>query len=263
MDKRFPRLSRNEAKLIRSLGSRKRRAEEAAFLLEGIRTVEELVAARGEAELVVISSVLESTERGRELLDRLSGTGWRIAVTSDRELERLSDTESPQGVLAVVHKPARRLSELQPASEAILLILDGVADPGNLGTLVRTAAALGVSWVVALPGTVDPWNPKAVRASAGALFHVPVSQEGWPATSVWLRERDFTILCADPDGTPVRRGDPRRARVALVLGSEPRGLSAEVVATCDQRVAVELAGGVESLNVAIAGAILLDRLRYD
>lgn len=261
MDERFPRLTRNEAKLIRGLGSRKRRAEEDAFLVEGIRTLEELVTTRGRAELVVVSPGLEGTERGLELLERLADTGSRIAVTSDYELERLCDTESPQGVLAVARKSARRLSDLEPAHDATLLILDHLADPGNLGTLVRTAAGLGLSWVVALPGTVDPWNPKAVRASAGALFRIPVSQERWPATLVWLRQHDFAILCADPDGAPLRRGDPRPARVALVLGNEPRGLSAAVVSACDRRVAVDLPGRVESLNVAIAGAILLDRLR--
>lgn len=261
MDERFPGLSRNEAKLIRRLGSRKRRAEEAAFLVEGVRPVEELIAAGGPSQLAVVSPILESTERGRELLEALSAAGCRIAVTSDHELERLADTETPQGVLAVAEKPTRRLAELEPADAATILILDRVADPGNLGTLVRTAAALGVGWIVALPGTVDPWNPKAVRASAGALFRIPVSEERWPDVLVWLRRREFAILCADPGGTPVRRREAKRGRIALVLGNEPRGLSAEVVSGCDRRVAVELPGGVESLNVAVAGAILLDRLR--
>jgi TrmH family RNA methyltransferase len=253
-------ITRAQAKLIRRLRSRKRREEEGRFLVEGVRLVEELLAAEEGVELIVTSPALAATPRGRALLGRVAAGPWTRAEVSDAEFGRLADTETPQGVLAVARKPARRLAEFRPGERAAVLVLDRVGDPGNLGTLLRTAHALGVDWVVALPGTVDPWNPKAVRASAGSLFRLPVSHEPWREVAVWLRERGFAILCADAGGEPVARPGPRPARFALVLGNEPSGLSDEVLRDSDRRVAVKLPRDVESLNVAIAGALLLDRL---
>ncbi|NIT63751.1 MAG: RNA methyltransferase, partial [Gammaproteobacteria bacterium] len=102
-------------------------------------------------------------------------------------------------------EPDLSLEAYRPRSRGAVLVFDRIADPGNLGTLVRTAQALGVGWAVALPGSVDPWSPKAVRASAGSIFHLSVSREPWPDVMNWLRGHGFAILCADPGGVPVRR----------------------------------------------------------
>ncbi len=253
-------ISRSQAKLIRKLKLRKRREQELAFLVEGVRLVEELLSADWEVEFAVTAPGLSETPRGRQLLEAVEQKGWKRAEVSDSELRDLADTETPQGVLAVARRPLRRLAEFQPPSRAALLVFDRVADPGNLGTLLRAAQALGVVWAVALPGTVDPWNPKAARASAGSLFRLPVSQESWREVVARLREREFTILSADSSGDPVGRiGDPPD-RFALVVGNEPSGLSPEVRRDSDRLVAVPLPGGMDSLNVAIAGALILDRL---
>lgn len=253
-------ISRNQAKLIRKLASRKHREARDLFLVEGVRHVEELLNASWPVELALVAPCLSETERGRALLDRMKAVGWKLADTSDRELERLAPTESPQGVLVVAVSPRRNLEEYEPAPNSTILIFDRLADPGNLGTLIRTAHALGVDWAVALPGTVDPWNPKAVRASAGSLFHLPVSRQDWESVVHWLRKHGFDILCADAEGEPVSRGARPGTPFALVLGNEPTGLSEATSGECDRRVAVSLPASVESLNVAIAGALLLDRL---
>ncbi|MGD2153267.1 MAG: RNA methyltransferase, partial [Gemmatimonadales bacterium] len=228
-------ISRRQAKLIRKLKSRKRRDQELAFLVEGVRLVEELLASGWQVEFAVTAPALSETPRGRQLLEAVDRAGWDRAEVSDSELKELADTEMPQGVLAVARRPLRRLAAFDPPARAALLVFDRVADPGNLGTLLRAAQALGVAWAVALPGTVDPWNPKAARASAGALFRLPVSQEGWPEVMAWLREREFAIFCADSAGDPVARlgGDPP-IRFALVLGNEPSGLSQEVRRDADR-----------------------------
>ncbi|UCC73408.1 MAG: RNA methyltransferase [Gemmatimonadota bacterium] len=253
-------ITRNQTKLIRRLKSRKRREEELAFLVEGVRLVEELLTSGWQIEFAVTAPVLSETARGCRLLEAIEAGGCSRAEVSDAELKQLADTDTPQGVLAVARRPRRRLAEFEPAARAALLVFDRLADPGNLGTLLRSAQALGVAWAVALHGTVDPWNPKAVRASAGSLFRIPVSQEPWPEVVAWLRGHDFTILCADPGGEAVGRTTGPLARFALVLGNEPSGLSGEVRRDCDALVAVRLPGGMDSLNVAIAGALLLDRL---
>jgi TrmH family RNA methyltransferase len=253
-------ITRAQSKLIRKLKSRKHRETSGTFLAEGVRVVEELLASGWETELVVISPCLTRSARGRRLLDAMKRRDWTPADVSDAELGALADTQTPQGVLAVARRPQRRLLEFRPGARSAVLVFDRLADPGNLGTLLRTAHALGVDWAVALPGTVDAWNAKTVRASAGALFRLPVTQEPWAEVSAFLRERAFIILCADPGGDDLPRAGEPPARFALVLGNEPAGLAAEVRRSCDRRVAVRLRRDVDSLNVAIAGALLLDRL---
>ncbi len=252
-------ITRNQAKRINKLRTRKRRDEE-AFLVEGVRLVEELLSSQLDVELTVVAPSLARAERGERLLDTIREQGLPVAEVADHDLVELADTETPQGVLAIAREPTWQLVKHEPGRPASLLVFDRLADPGNLGTLTRTAHALGVGWCVALPGSVDPWSPKVVRASAGSAFHLPVSREPWPEVVSWLREHEFAIFCADPGGEPVAKGGSRRDRLALVLGNEPSGLSDEVRADCDMRVAVRLPGGMDSLNVATAGALLLDRL---
>ncbi len=255
-------ITRNQAKRIGRLKTRRRR-QEAAFLAEGIRVVEELLASRLTVEMVVVAPALEETPRGGALRRAIDERGLPVAEVSDAELKRISDTETPQGVLAVAKEPDLALEAHEPPSRAAMLVFDRIGDPGNLGTLVRAAHALGVGWAVALPGSVDPWSPKVIRASVGSIFHLPVSREPWPEAANWLRERGFAILCADPDGVPVRRDGASQPRFALVLGNEASGLSEEVRDGCEGRVAIRMPGDLESVNVAIAGALLLDRLLGD
>ena len=137
------------------------------------------------------------------------------------------------------------------------LLLDGVQDPGNLGTLVRAARAFALDGVVALDGTVDPWNPKAVRASAGASFRVPVLKVGWEEpVAPLLRRGGVHLLVAEPGGEDVARVRPPRPW-ALVIGSEARGIRGRVLEAAERRVEVPMPGGAESLNAGVAGAILL------
>lgn len=255
-------ITRNQAKRIDRLKTRRRR-EEGSFLAEGVRLVEALLASRLSVERVLVAPALAETPRGRDLRQQIDARGLPLAELSDPELKRLADTETPQGVLAVAREPEFALSAYEPPDRAAVLVFDRIADPGNLGTLLRTAHALGVGWTVALPGGVDPWSPKTVRASAGAIFSLPVSREPWSEALSWLRDRGFAILGADPGGAPVPRSRGSPDRFALVLGNEAAGLDEEVRRDCERRVAVRLPGDLESVNVAIAGALLLDRLIGD
>jgi TrmH family RNA methyltransferase len=175
---------------------------------------------------------------------------------SDRELAELSDTVTPQGILVVAAIP--RGDRQLPGSR--LLVVDGVQDPGNLGTLIRTAEALGVEGVIVLPGTVDPWSPKVVRAAAGASFRIPVSEMGRDEVIRRLAEREIPIWASAADGDPLPRVAAGPERVALVVGNEGAGVSSAVRGAAARIVAVEHSGDAESLNVAIAAAILLDRI---
>jgi TrmH family RNA methyltransferase len=253
-------ISSEARKLIRSLHRRKGREAHGLFLVEGPRGVAACLDARRPWHLAVVSPSLGRTPAGVALAARLRAAG-RVLDADDRELARLADTETPQGVLLVARWEPARLEAWSPPPEAVVVVLDGIQDPGNVGTLVRAAHALGALAVVALPGTADPWSPKAVRAAAGAILRLPVAAAAWEETRDWLRRHGFEVWGAGAEGEPLPRGGPRPPRAALVLGNEGAGLSDAVRAACDRIVSVPIGPAAESLNAAVAGAILLDRWR--
>ena len=189
---------------------------------------------------------------------RRRGRGIPVRVVSERELLALAPTEHSQGLIAVARTPGQDWEEvLAPQGRSVVLVLDAVQDPGNVGTLARTAEALGVGALVVLPGTADPWNPKAVRAAAGSLFRLPVLAGSWSEVADRLRSGGYRLLAADAAGEPP---PPAGGRVARVMGNEGAGLSAEVRAGVEGTIAVPIRGRAESLNVAAAAAILLHEL---
>ncbi len=250
-------LTAREARQLRDLQRRRCREEYGLFLAEGVRVVEDLLHSDLRLRWVITASSLEDTERGVALLRTLRGRGIPIREVEARVFAGYAGTEAPQGVIAVAEIPERPAAELADARSPVL-VLDGVQDPGNFGTLVRTAEALGAGAVVSLPGTVDAWNPKAVRAAAGSSFRVPILPLGWEAAAAALRGAGFTILGAAAEGRSLPSPPPGRA--ALIVGNEGSGLSAAVRAEVDELIGIPLRGRAESLNVAAAAAILLHEL---
>lgn len=248
-------VSRSESRQIRALGNRKDRDAERLFLAEGIRVVEELLDADIPIRLAVMSPALAETDRGQRLADRIRGAA-PVREAGVGELNRLADTETNQGVLVVAETPAASLDTVPGSGLSTILMLDGVQDPGNLGTLVRSAGAFGCHAVVCLPGTVDPWNPKVVRAAAGALFRVPVVKADSEPALERLHDQGFVVLGADAAGRPVDRV-ALPERTVLAVGNEGAGLSDAVRSSLDSLVAVPMERSFESLNVAVAAGILL------
>lgn len=254
-------LSHAERKLLQGLARRRGRAQEGLFLAEGVRVVEELLVSSIPVRLAVVSSTLEDSERGRALHERLEALAPTRAV-SPAELQRLAAAETAQGVLVAAETPRTSLEALRPGARATLLVLDAVQDPGNVGTLVRTADALDALGVVTLPGTADPWNPKVVRAAAGSLFRRPPVEVTLEGLRRWLDEHGFTLLVAAMDGLSIEKLAPP-ARSALLVGNEGAGASEEARRAATQLVSVPTAGAAESLNVAVAAGILLYLLTRD
>ena len=248
-------LSRSETKGIRALGNRKDREAEGLFLAEGVRVVEELLDAAIPVRKSVVSPALYETERGGRLAARLTAAG-PVLDAGRNELNELADTSTNQGVLVVAEIPFADLDALPLGETSTLLVLDGVQDPGNLGTLIRSATAFGCDAAAYLPGTVDPWNPKAVRASAGTVFRTPIVAAGPESLADWLGEHGYLLLGADAAGRPVDRL-ALSGRTALAVGNEGGGLSGFLRSRADSLVAVPMAEAVESLNVAVAAGILL------
>jgi len=252
-------LTRREERLIRSLAERKHRDAEGLFVAEGVRAVEDLAASPLDLHLSLVSSSLGDTPRGAALRRALEQRGAPVREVDERALRELADTEHPQGVLAVAAIPRAGLDTLRADAEpAVVLVLDAVQDPGNFGTLVRTAEALGAAGVIALPGTVDPWNAKSVRAAMGSSFRLPIVASRWDEAAPWLAARGMAVIAAMAGAEPLPLPPPRRA--ALVLGNEGAGVGEETLARASLRAGIPLRGRAESLNVAAAGAILLHDL---
>ena len=253
----MPALSRSEEKLLVGLRRRRVRESEGLFLGEGVRIAEEALRAGIVLELAVATASLEDTPRGAELVARLKEhSAFRRVDTGT--LARIAATESPQGVVLAGRMPDPDVeSRLGPATR--VLVLDGVQDPGNFGTLVRSADAFAAAAVIALPGTVDPWNPKAVRAAAGSSFRVPVLQLTTEAAVEWLRDRGFVILAADAGGVPLE-SRAWSGRVGVVVGNEGAGIGSALRTAADAVVSIPTPGPAESLNVAVAAGILLHEL---
>lgn len=246
--------------LIRDLHRRRGRERRGLALAEGVRLVEEALAAGISVRGAAVSPALESTTRGKALKAALAERSIRVEEVTDTDLEALADTEHPQGVAAVIEPKRWGLDDLRLSSGTTLLVLDGVQDPGNVGTMLRTAWGFGAAGVVALKGTADLSNPKVIRAAMGASFHLPAVQAAPEEFVAWSRLQRAEIWVADVSGENPQRLPPRsagRPPVALVVGNEGAGVSPALEAAAHHRVAIPLARGVESLNVAVAAGILL------
>lgn len=251
--------------LARDLQRRKGRERQGCFVAEGIRTVEALFDSVIAPNGLLITPEVREQERGRSIVARAESMSVPIVEVSVDEFASAASTESPQGVLAVAPIPSHELAPLVAAT-ARYLLLDALQDPGNVGTIVRTAAALGVDATVALPGTVDFWNAKVVRSAMGALFVHPVLSLPWEAVDQFLSANRVACWAADTGGIDVRAVEAARDtllpdRLALVVSNEGAGLSPHIGAAVTQRIGISMTPGVESLNVAVATGILLHALR--
>jgi TrmH family RNA methyltransferase len=183
-----------------------------------------------------------------------------VVEVSENDFRSAAATESPQGVIAIGEIPKREFASLDVAGRCRLLVLDGVQDPGNVGTIIRTAAALGATATVALPGTVDLWNPKVIRSSMGAQFTHAVFHATTEELLAFVGRAEIDVWCADASGEPLS-SEHAPPRLAIALGNEGAGLSTAVRAAASRTVSLPITSAVESLNVAVAAGIILYQLR--
>lgn len=243
---------------IRDLQRRKAREKRGLALAEGVRLVEEALAAGVTLTGAAVAPTLEATERGRALKAALAARGVPLEEVDDKTLGELADTDHPQGLVAVVEPRSWGLPDLtKHEARSTVLVLDGVQDPGNVGAVLRSAHALGAAGVVALPGTADLLNPKVLRGSMGASFKLPNLHATDAEFAEWVRAGQGTVWNTAMDGADIRKARRPAGPLVLLLGNEGAGVRAEVAATAAATVAIPIAKGAESLNVAAAAAILL------
>lgn len=242
--------------LARDLKRRKAREKHRLFVAEGVRAVEELLRSPLTVHGAIIGPQLLEAPRGSALAAALQQRGVTVQEVAAAEFGSAAETESPQGVLAIGVIPRRTLADLPHEWQGMIVVLDGVQDPGNVGTIVRTAAALGAVATLALPGTVDLWNAKVVRSGMGAHFIHRAFATSWSELDEFRSHASVAVWAADASGEDVSSMAPP-SRVALVMGNEGAGLSEDTRARADRSIALPLSGDVESLNVAVATGILL------
>jgi RNA methyltransferase, TrmH family len=246
--------------LIRDLHRRRGRERRGLALAEGVRLVEEALAAGISIRGVAVSPALEATIRGKTLKAGLLERAIQIEEHSEAELDALADTEHPQGAIAVIEPRRWSLGDVRMTPGSTFVTLDGVQDPGNVGTILRTALGLGATGAAALKGTADLTNSKVIRGAMGASFHLPTVAATPEEFVAWAKLQRTQIWIADGSGEPadsLPRKSADRPPVALIFGNEGGGVSAALEAAADRRVGIPLAGRVESLNVAVAAGILL------
>lgn len=249
-------LSRTRRKLFADLASRAGRERHGLFLLEGPRAIEDALE-RGArlAHLVVTEAAEPAVQRWAEM-GKLGGV--EVYRTSDAELASLADTTTPQGVIAVGPLPRLGLASLPARPAGLTLLVDGVQNPGNLGALLRTLVAVGGQTALCTLGTVDPYNPKALRGAAGATFAVDIAAGVVAEKAVeWCAERRAPIVALSAGAPNLFRAHLPEGPLVLAVGNEAAGLSGEVVEGSALVVGLPMSGGVESLSVAVAGSIAL------
>jgi len=247
-------LSKAELKRLKLLDTKKGRESTGLFLVEGWKPAAEALASSWE-----VVSLIHDPKRLSDLRDEVlracAAKHVEIKTASAADMRTLSDVVHDQGVVSVIRMRTSALRDLPPAGDVI--ILDGVSDPGNVGTLVRTADWFGFSAVIAGPGCASPYNEKVVRATMGSIFRVPITAvEDLAQACQSLKSSGFSLTGAVLDGVS-RQSWLTPARTGLVLGSEAHGLSAEVRSLLTATVTIPRVGAAESLNVASAGAILM------
>jgi TrmH family RNA methyltransferase len=237
-----------KVKLVRHLiGSSKSRRERDLFVLEGTRLILDVIEQGHKPAFILYRP--EMADSIAPLMDKVD-----CEEVEARALENLSDTEHSQGLLAVFNIPKLEL----PAKASLILALDGLNDPGNLGTILRTAAAAGVDGLLLMPGTVDPYNPKVVRAGMGAHFRLPIIPMEWALLPKRFGKQWQTLLADLPQATSQPYDQQAWDKpTVLIIGNEAHGLSVYARQMSQQQVHIPMVNGVESLNSAIASAVIL------
>ena len=252
---------------IRKLSSGKVYSESDRFFLEGERAVSEIPHRKGAVKTVIVSNSfaedIDGSGQRRELIKSLRETGAAFIRVTDKIFSALSKTVTPQGIAAVVMKPDFCKLEQKLAEARRVLVLENIQDPGNLGTCIRTADAFGFDAVVLTDNCVDVFNQKVLRSTVGSLFHLPVYkfQQGMYRLSVLIKESGIKLFGADPRaGIDSRSAGFSGERCAVIIGNEANGLTDVARAVSDSLVKIDMAGNAESLNAAVAAAVLMYEL---
>ena len=247
MNKMITSIKNEHVKLLRKLQKKKYRNERQAFLIEGFHLVEEAWKSNWEIEEVIVQEGVELPEWCRD---------FPYEIVSGTVFQHISQTISPQGVAAVI-----KMGKSDPGVGDLLLLLDSIQDPGNLGTMIRTADAAGFDGIILGNDTVDLFNDKVIRATQGSLFHIPVVQSDLMTEVTRLKQNGYDVWATALDNAKAYTETAAADKVALIVGNEGAGVNNELLKMADKIVNIPIYGKAESLNVSIAAGILMYHIK--
>lgn len=250
-----------KVKYTKSLLKSKNRNKESKFIIEGYRILTLAIECRAELDYVFINEDFEKKEEHIKFLYVLKSKNIKLYKTTNKIFNDLVDTESTQGILGVVRFKQRNIEESLTDNHKFVLILDRIQDPGNMGTIIRTADAAGVDVIIALKGCVDIYNPKVIRSTMGSIFDMNVIHATHEEAVRLLKLKNFDIVSSYLDTNNYYNTVEYNYKTALVIGNEANGINDELVSKSDVLVKIPIYGKAESLNAAISSAILMYEIK--
>jgi TrmH family RNA methyltransferase len=250
-------LGNSRIKLIRKLKDRKTRQEEGVFLVEGLRLVTEAVQLKRKILTIVFSRELLKSDKGLSLVDQQSKEGVEVLEVNGAVFESIASKENPQGIIAILNQVFVPLSGLSMMENDLYVALEAVADPGNLGTILRTSDAVGAKGVILLDQSTDPYDPTSIRASMGAVFSQKLIKTTYQEFLNWKIAQDVPVVGTWDSGAVDYQAYHYPGRMVLLMGSERQGMSEPYKALCDAIVKVPMVGRSDSLNLAVATGVCL------
>jgi RNA methyltransferase, TrmH family len=250
-------ISNKELQYYSSLLQKKHRRIENKFLVEGTKSIVEGLNSDYECDVIFITHNL--AEENEDFISGLRKFKNKIVTLKQKEFQKLSDTKTPQGIAAFFKIPKLEYSIDAFSAEKIIVMLDNISDPGNLGTIIRNCDWFGVKNILLSENIVDYTNPKVIRSSMGSVFHIKIFENVTTNNLLDLKESGFEILCADLEGENIFTYKSSKKKI-LILSSESHGPSEEIQKITDKKISIPRIGNAESLNVASASAVLLAQL---
>lgn len=244
-------------KNIKSLYRKKNRWNKKRFLIEGVNSVEELLKEKSLIDYIVYSDKLLNVNEGKDLLKKINDNNIDLINVPHNLYKEITDVENPQGIMGVVKFNLTPFEEILK-NKGFLIFLDGVMDPGNMGTIIRTADAFGINGVIITEGSVDIYNPKVVRASMGSIFHIPLCYIDNKSKAFKIfKEENITILATSLESNKFIHEIDMKEDIIFIIGNEAKGISKSSIDNADELVKIYMPGKAESLNAAIASSIIM------
>ncbi|MGL6107296.1 TrmH family RNA methyltransferase [Romboutsia sp.] len=248
-------------KYTKSLLKTKNRNKESKFIIEGYRILTLAIECSSKLEYVFINEDFENKEEHVDFVNILKNKNIKVYKTTNKIFNELIDTEATQGILGVVEFKPRSLDENLSEKHSFVLILDRIQDPGNMGTIIRTADAAGVDAIIALKGCVDIYNPKVIRSTMGSIFDMNIIHATQEEAVRLLKLKNFDIVSSYLDTNNFYNTVEYNYKTALVIGNEANGINDELVSKSDVLVKIPIYGNAESLNAAVSSAILMYEIK--
>lgn len=244
-------------KEIKSLYRKRERMKNNSFIIEGIKIIEEALDYNYPIRHIIYTDQLLNVKDGMEFFQRIKDLE-NIIYVPNNIFKEISDTENPQGIMAIAKLQYNTMEQLKHRDKLSLLFLDGLQDPGNMGTIIRTADAFNIDGVIITPGSVDPYNPKVVRATMGSIFRVPLYYSTHGVTELSnIKSMGVNIYSTALEGSiPISEADFKESFV-LIIGNESKGVGEELFSLSDMLIKIPMPGKAESLNAGVAASIIM------